>query len=872
MRIALVVHSFPPEGMHGVEHHTELHARALALAGVEVEVLALRDCPGLAAGSQRREQREHFGVTWLQVGEALTERERREALRSYLERERPDVVHFQHVAGFGPDALAVPRALGIPSLYTAHDFYLAHEIWTLLRPDLTPFECGDYGAEARALRACGFLDKLPALGDHHRTLLEAQVGPGTWSRLMDILDGEVTSELEGIERVVLARAERYREALAQVDRLYATSRFLASQLTGVLGRAVAHQPSGIDLTLDVAPSSVPNGPLRVGFLGGLLKHKGPHVLLEAKALLGDAIEVHLHGGSGDHVYRSLIEARAAEVGATCHGSFAPRDLATILDSIDVVVVPSLWVENAPYVIREAYAAGKVVLASDTEALRESVEDGVSGLLFPAGDEQALARVLESLLEDEGLLERLRSGIEAPLAIEQEVAQYQSIYGELVAEAAGRRETPLVPACVEPIRRRIAELEALPTRELFGRVLEGLGRLSKCMGVEEDALSLLKHVVGAGSATRDLVLDHDRELRWLRTSLRDVEAARDEMERRAAWFAEQLSDLQKKARWVEERLEQEERTVGVERDWLRETIHDLQEERDWLRGEQVSREQADSWLRETLAASQGEVEDLRGQVAAGEQARRALEEESAWLRQCLEGVEAEVQALREERQWLGESAEAVEAERQWLQSRVETAEAEAEGARASQAGAQHALDSLREERDWLREVLAARQQELRWIREQLTGEASEDDESSSIDPKVIHDATLALRGELSALKRHGAWMQEELAGLARAASRSPLHEPGPQFAPRQFEAVRSSLARLESELRWRRSEMDAAREASQRLLTRLAVPGLTERLKSWEAAPPSPASERAVPQVLETSLGTEGAGAEASAPTTEEEQP
>ncbi|MCB9913645.1 MAG: glycosyltransferase [Planctomycetes bacterium] len=60
-------------------------------------------------------------------------------------------------------------------------------------------------------------------------------------------------------------------------------------------------------------------------------------------------------------------------------------MPALLAAADVVAVPSLWPENAPFVIREAFAAGRPVLASDTPALRESVSDGVDGRLLPQGD-------------------------------------------------------------------------------------------------------------------------------------------------------------------------------------------------------------------------------------------------------------------------------------------------------------------------------------------------------------------------------------------------------------------------------------------------------------------------------------------------------
>ena len=119
------------------------------------------------------------------------------------------------------------------------------------------------------------------------------------------------------------------------------------------------------------PSFDANLPVRFGFLGGLAKHKGAHVLLEAFRDVRGA-ELDVFGDSTDRPYVERVRALCAEVGARWHGSFDKRELRTILARLDVVCVPSLWDENAPFVIREAFAAGRPVIASRTEALVESV--------------------------------------------------------------------------------------------------------------------------------------------------------------------------------------------------------------------------------------------------------------------------------------------------------------------------------------------------------------------------------------------------------------------------------------------------------------------------------------------------------------------
>lgn len=72
----------------------------------------------------------------------------------------------------------------------------------------------------------------------------------------------------------------------------------------------------------------------------------------------------------------------------------------------VAIVPSVWPEPFGIVIIEAMASGRPVIASNTGGISDIVEDGVSGLLVPPGDDVALGRSIERLLADPELRDRL----------------------------------------------------------------------------------------------------------------------------------------------------------------------------------------------------------------------------------------------------------------------------------------------------------------------------------------------------------------------------------------------------------------------------------------------------------------------------------
>jgi glycosyltransferase involved in cell wall biosynthesis len=160
--------------------------------------------------------------------------------------------------------------------------------------------------------------------------------------------------------------------------------------------------------------------------------KAPHILLEAVARLPrGSVSVDLFGAyspyHGDDRYRAQLEPLLQGEGIRAHGAIAHEQVADGLASIDVLVVPSIWPENAPLVIQEAFLAGIPVVASRIGGIPDMVAEGQSGLLFRAGDIEDLSRTLIRFLDEPGLLDALRAGIPPVRSIEEDVRLARSLY-------------------------------------------------------------------------------------------------------------------------------------------------------------------------------------------------------------------------------------------------------------------------------------------------------------------------------------------------------------------------------------------------------------------------------------------------------------
>ncbi len=155
------------------------------------------------------------------------------------------------------------------------------------------------------------------------------------------------------------------------------------------------------------------GPLRVGFIGSLLPHKGPQVLLEAlKGFSSEEVEAHFFGHF-EGPFATYLQAMSPQGLCQFHGAYRPEDLPHLLAQVDLVVVPSIWEDCAPFVVAEALAARAPVLGSRIGGIPDFIDEGITGILFPPGDAQALHMELRRLVRGPQTLQRMQEAIQSP---------------------------------------------------------------------------------------------------------------------------------------------------------------------------------------------------------------------------------------------------------------------------------------------------------------------------------------------------------------------------------------------------------------------------------------------------------------------------
>lgn len=469
MRILLVTHRFLPRHRAGTELYTAELARRLSAEGDEVHVAtAEKDVsrPDLTWTS-----REFEGLPVHELTQNLLHEDFRETwdhpvvnerFDELLQRLQPDVVHAQHLLYLGVGVMERARAQGAATAMTCHDFWFeCPRLGQLVHADGGVCESVDFQRCGSCLPSYPWSQPAGAAGAARliagvRRVTGVNLGgvAERWNRRVrgkrGVEDGPVTvpgpEETAAFAALAAERSEDLRERLsASVQRFFSPSRFLRDRLVrwGIPPERVEHVPTGVEHPAPLRgspPENVASGPVEVLFLGSFVPLKGAHVLVDAWSRLGPGVRerarLRLHGPA-EHApgYARDLERRAAACGAELGAPLDRDGVATAIARADLLVVPSLWFENRPLVILEAFAAGKPVLVSDLGGSAELVEPGRTGWRFPAGDASALADLLSGLIDDPASIPRRVSPDPAELPdwsvpVARMRAAYEQLRGEV----------------------------------------------------------------------------------------------------------------------------------------------------------------------------------------------------------------------------------------------------------------------------------------------------------------------------------------------------------------------------------------------------------------------------------------------------------
>jgi glycosyltransferase involved in cell wall biosynthesis len=239
---------------------------------------------------------------------------------------------------------------------------------------------------------------------------------------------------------VEARLQDARRVFADIDLFVAPSQSIADEFAALGLPAAKIRVSDYGFApLPAATRQPRNGRVRFGAVGTLVWHKGLHVLLDAvRRLPSDRYELKVFGDPNTFPdYTAALRDRAAGLPVRFMGRFNRAAVSEVFSQFDVLVVPSIWMENSPLVIHEAFMTGTPVVASRIGGITGLVEHGRNGLLYDAPSADDLGQTLQTLVDEPGRIDALANGAPAVRTLEADAAQWSTTYAEVA------RRTPTV---------------------------------------------------------------------------------------------------------------------------------------------------------------------------------------------------------------------------------------------------------------------------------------------------------------------------------------------------------------------------------------------------------------------------------------------
>jgi glycosyltransferase involved in cell wall biosynthesis len=226
--------------------------------------------------------------------------------------------------------------------------------------------------------------------------------------------------------------EKYiKSVFNQIDMFVSPSNFLLERYVqwGIPREKMIMIENGQPVVEFLSPRRIQRGECRgrFAYFGQLNPFKGINILLQAFKALPDNVKskVHLdiHGANLEFQSKEFQEEIALLIEelkdvVTLHGAYESHEMGALLQQSDWVIIPSVWWENSPMVIQEAYKYGRPLIGSDIGGMVEKIENGITGFTFRARNPIDLADKIEMVVKDSKLWDKCVQNIKVPITIDE----------------------------------------------------------------------------------------------------------------------------------------------------------------------------------------------------------------------------------------------------------------------------------------------------------------------------------------------------------------------------------------------------------------------------------------------------------------------
>lgn len=393
MRVLKVIHGFPPDYMAGSEVYSYHLVKELINQDIETFVFTRVE-------NEFDDNYKIYNEKFENINIQRINKPKRDYLyedkfydvkidaifKKYLKSVKPDIVHFGHLSHLSTNLIKIVKEFNIPVVYTIHDFWL-------------------YCVKGQMINQDGKICQTPSIENCTKCsnyVVDTQQVKESTNHMKELID---------LVDIFISPSNTLRD-------------FFINQ--GVNSKKIKYLKYGFN-TQKIAYNKkifTKESKINFGFMGRVIPTKGIKVLVDTFKRLPDE-KLSIYGNIG--VQKRFLETK----NITFKGSYDNNNINKVLQDIDVLIVPSIWYENAPLVIQEAFLAGIPVITSDIGGMAELVQNNINGFTFKVGSSDELALIIRNISNDPMILNNLQSGRDIVVDMKDNAKEIINIYGSLI---------------------------------------------------------------------------------------------------------------------------------------------------------------------------------------------------------------------------------------------------------------------------------------------------------------------------------------------------------------------------------------------------------------------------------------------------------
>lgn len=397
MKIVKVIHGYPMLYNAGSEVYSQTICHGLAQQGHDVHVFTREEDSFRPDGAMRHDTDADVPEITIHLVNNPRHKDRYRLniidtrFAELLDAEQPDIVHIGHLNHLSTSLVFEAKKRNIPIVYTLHDYWLMCP-----RGQFMQMHSDDLWA------ACDGQE-------------DSKCATQCYARYFSGSDNDHEEDLKYWTHWVTRRMAHIRTVVDQVDLFISPAKYLKARYEqdfNLPKNKSIYLDYGFDRSRMTARKREGNEAFTFGYIGTHIPAKGIHQLIQAFGQLEGSAKLRIWGRDRGQDSSSLREiAKSLPTDKQESIEWMPEYknqniVADVFNKTDVIVTPSVWVENSPLVIHEAQQVKVPVITADAGGMGEYVKHNINGLLYEHRNINDLAKQMQTLLDDPKLAEKL----------------------------------------------------------------------------------------------------------------------------------------------------------------------------------------------------------------------------------------------------------------------------------------------------------------------------------------------------------------------------------------------------------------------------------------------------------------------------------